>query len=166
MITMGFTGHRKLPDNNAEYKTPAAIYEFVSNSIERVLTDLKPSNAISGMAIGSDTIAAEVCLKLNIPLILAIPFRGQELRWPKEAQEKYNQILKQAKKLEYISPEGYSAWKMQTRNEWIVNNCDILIGIFNGERSGGTFRCIQFAKKQKKKIIIIDPKLKTIKSNY
>ena len=55
---------------------------------------------------------------------------------------------------------GYSVFKMQLRNEWMVDHCDKLIAIFNqDETSGGTFNCVQYARSKNKDIIFINPKL-------
>lgn len=106
----------------------------------------KASKVISGMALGWDTALAEAALELNLPLIAAIPFKGQELRWPKESQDLYNDILSKAREVKYISEEGFSSYKMQIRNEWMVNNCDLILALWNGDLSGGTYNCINYAK--------------------
>jgi len=45
----------------------------------------------------------------------------------------------------------------QIRNEFMCDKCDILIACYNGDGSGETYNCIQYAKKNGKEIIIIDP---------
>lgn len=109
------------------------------------------------MALGVDTLAAEVCLENNIPLVAAIPFKGQENIWPKESREKYYSILEQCEYVEYICDPGYAPWKMNRRNEWMVDHSNKLIAVFDGSK-GGTFNCIQYALKKKKEIVYIDPK--------
>lgn len=134
-MIIGFTGHRKL--NNLEQ---------VQIELEQLLSELKPEKCISGIAIGFDTLAAEICIKLNIPFIAAVPFYGQEKVWPDFAKERYNKLLKWANEVKYVCSPGYAAWKMQKRNEWIVNNCELLIAAWDGKESGGTYNCIKYAK--------------------
>ncbi len=45
---------------------------------------------------------------------------------------------------------------MDKRNKWMVDNCDLLIAVWNGT-SGGTANCVNYAKSINKQIIIINP---------
>jgi uncharacterized phage-like protein YoqJ len=47
---------------------------------------------------------------------------------------------------------------MQKRNEYIVYNCDVLLFVYDLNESGGTAKCIEYARKVNKQIIIIEPK--------
>src|SRR5574343_274271 len=154
-ITVAFTGHR--PDKCGGFKVPNPLQQYISKELRRVLLEINPTQAISGMALGVDQYAAEVCIELKIPFIAAVPCEGQEKIWPEPSRIKYNQILAKAEKVELVSPGGYAAWKMQIRNKWMVDHCDVLIGVFDGT-SGGTANCISYAKSIGKKIIIINPK--------
>jgi uncharacterized phage-like protein YoqJ len=153
-MIVAFTGHR--PTKVGGYKIPNPMYSFVRTEIERILTELKPNKAISGVALGVDQWAAEVCITLDIPFVAAVPFRGQELYWPKESQIKYCDLLGQADKIEYVSQGGFASWKMQARNVWMVDNSDILIAVFDGS-NGGTKNCFDYATAKGKKIIRINP---------
>jgi len=149
-----FTGHR--PNKLGGFKIPNPIYNFINDEITRTLTDLKPKKVITGMALGVDQWAAEVCIKLGVPFVAAVPFRGQELYWPEESRKRYFELLEHADSIEYVSPGGYAAWKMQVRNQWMVDNCDVLIAIFDGT-PGGTKNCFDYAIANSKKIIRINP---------
>lgn len=158
MIIAG-TGHRpdKLPNKETGYKLPNPTYIKICKEIEKHLLELKPEKVISGMALGYDSYLAFVTLKLGIPLIAAVPFQGQELAWPQASQKAYNALLKRATEVVIVSEGGYSAHKMQVRNEFMINKCDLLLACYNGDCSGGTFNAITYAKKLCKQIIIIDP---------
>ena len=43
------------------------------------------------------------------------------------------------------------------RNRYLVDNCDLLIAIFNGEGKGGTAYTVNYAMKQGKEIVILNP---------
>jgi uncharacterized phage-like protein YoqJ len=45
---------------------------------------------------------------------------------------------------------------MQLRNEFMVNNSDIVIAVWDGT-NGGTANCVKYAQVENKEIIIIDP---------
>lgn len=156
------TGHRpdKLPNKETGYKLLNPTYNYVCQQIEKTLLELKPEKCISGMALGCDMWFAHIAYKLKIPFIAAIPFEGQETAWPKASQDTYHRLLKLASEKVIVSPGKYEPSKMQIRNCWMVDRCDKLIAIFKStETSGGTFNCIQYAKKTGKEIILINPDL-------
>jgi len=155
-MIIGFTGHRKL----GGYKIPNPTYNYVEKQIKKVLVQNFPKGVdkiVSGMAIGADTLAVKIAIELGIPFIAAIPFAGQESKWPKFVQEEYRALLKQADNIVIVSEGGYSPEKMQIRNEWIVNHSDAMIAIFNEVPKGGTYNCICYAEEMKKPTYKINP---------
>jgi uncharacterized phage-like protein YoqJ len=154
-MIVSFTAHR--PNKLGGYKLPNPIYIHVCQQIEKTLKRLNPEKIISGMALGGDMWAANIAIKLNIPFIAAIPFVGQEKAWPASSQKTYHKLLSKAAEKVIVCEGGYAAYKMQIRNEWMVNNSDILIGIWDGT-NGGTGNCISYAKSINKEIIYINPK--------
>ena len=156
-MIVAFSGHR--PDELGGYQLPNPTYIHVCQETEKLLLELKPDKCISGMCIGYDQWAANICVKLGIPFTAAVPFEGQESIWPEASQKIFHVLLKKAADKVVVSEGGYTAAKMQVRNEWMVDHCDVLIAVYNGADSGGTFNCIQYAKSIDKKIIFIDPTL-------
>lgn len=102
------------------------------------------STAISGMALGWDTAWAMAAIDLGIPLIAAVPFTGQESRWPEASQVRYRELLGKAARVEIVCAGGYSASKMHKRNEWMVDHCDELVALWDGS-DGGTANCVAYA---------------------
>lgn len=162
-MIVAFSGHRpdKLPDKKTGYTLPNPTYIHVCQEIEKHLLELKPEKAISGMALGVDQYAASVCVKLNIPFIAAVPFAGQEKAWPEKSQRAFNLLLKKACEVVIVCEGEYAAYKMQVRNQWMVDHCDVLIAVWDGT-SGGTANCINYAKSKNKQIIFINPRLDTV----
>ena len=105
------------------------------------LRDAQPEQTISGMALGWDMAFARATLDLGIPLIAAVPFEGQEAKWPADSQRQYSNLLARATAVHVVSPGGYSAAKMQVRNEWMVDNCTRVAALWDGS-AGGTGNCI------------------------
>ena len=99
MTIISFTGHRsdKLPNKETGYILPNPTYIYVCQQTEKILKELKPDRCISGMALGYDSYAASVCIKLGIPFIAAVPFLGQEKMWPEKSQKAYFKLLENAK---------------------------------------------------------------------
>jgi uncharacterized phage-like protein YoqJ len=98
---------------------------------------------ISGLALGWDTAWAIAALRHNIPLTVAIPFEGQEKRWPEAAQRRYREIRAAATKVVVCAFGGYSPEAMHGRNKWMVDNSQAVAALWNGDSTGGTAHCIR-----------------------
>lgn len=155
MSILAFTGHR--PDKLGGYKLPNPTYLKVCQAIDAKLRELKPEKVISGMALGIDQWGAFIAHKLGIPFIAAVPFLGQEKAWPLASQKTYHQFLKLASEVVIVSEGGYSAEKMQIRNEWMIDRADIVLACWDGS-SGGTRNAVMYAEKIGKPVIRINPK--------
>jgi uncharacterized phage-like protein YoqJ len=118
------------------------------------LTALNPRGAVSGMALGWDTAIVEACLHLGLPYVACIPFQGQESQWPSSSRRAYVDYLLKAANVILCSPGDYSAYKMQIRNEHMIDmalqygpgpNNSILLALWDGT-SGGTENCLLYAR--------------------
>jgi uncharacterized phage-like protein YoqJ len=152
-MIVSFTGHRShklggYGDSELQQKVRKALHEE--------LVKLSPAKAISGMALGVDQWAAEICGELEIPFIAAVPFKGQERMWPQASKEHYFALLEQANSVCYICDPGYEPWKMQQRNEWMIDNSDCVIAVWDGT-NGGTGNCVKYAQSIGKTIHRINP---------
>jgi uncharacterized phage-like protein YoqJ len=156
-MIVAFTGHR--PDELGGWDLPNPTYVHVCQQIEKTLKEVQPEKVISGMALGVDQWAANIAVKLNIPFVAAMPFVGQDSVWNAESKKTFQVLLNKSAEQVIVSEGGYTAAKMQVRNEWMVNHCDVLIAVYNGDPTGGTANCVKYAESIGKKIIYIDPKL-------
>lgn len=146
LFVVGGTGHR-LGDKLGGYSPD--IQNKLNNLNREFLIKINPSQIISGMAIGWDLALAEMGLNLNIPLIAAIPFKGQELQWPIQSKNKYLEILNNPITTPYfICSEGYEGWKMQRRNEWMADRVNLILAFWDGNKKGGTYNCIEYCKRK------------------
>lgn len=148
------TGHR--PDKLGGYGE-SAFYRLVA--LARLYFSLdEPSEAISGMALGWDQAFAMAAWELGIPFIAAVPFEGQESKWPGVSRTMYLGLLAKASRIEIICPGDYSPAKMQTRNEWMVDRSTELTALWNGSE-GGTANCLNYANKVGRKVVNLWPLL-------
>lgn len=139
MILAG-TGHR--PDKLGGYDTHASMR--VADLATRILDHYEPTVVISGMAQGWDMALAQAAYGRKIPFRAYIPFEGQELVWPSATRLYYRALLERADVVKVCSPGGFTRKAMQVRNECMVNDCDLLIALWNGS-AGGTANCLQYA---------------------
>jgi len=148
MIICG-TGHRPNKLGGYGIETANKLIQIASDW----LREQKPTKVISGMALGWDMALASAAISNEIPLVAAVPFKGQEGKWPQGSQKEFNRLLENATSVVYVSDGGYAAWKMQVRNEWMVDNADVILALYNGDTSGGTYNCIRYAEKKEKQVV-------------
>lgn len=151
MIVAG-TGHR--PDKLGGYH--AAVAEQLATLACETLQLLKPVRVISGMALGWDTALAVAAHRLGVPFSAYVPFVGQESKWPRASQDSYHKLLKRAQCVEVIAPGGYSSAAMQQRNERMVDDCDLLLALWNGT-PGGTANCVRYAERAERLTLNVWP---------
>ena len=157
MTIISCTGHRPNRLGN-EYNYIGPYTKYVYKQLSAVMDQTTPSKVISGMALGVDTIWAKLAIEKNIPLIAAIPFDGQSLKWATEQQKTYINILDQAFNVHIVNLGGYDRWKVFERDNWMVDNCDCLVAIWNGDQKTGTSQTINYANRiGLEKIYTIDP---------
>lgn len=94
---------------------------------------------ISGMAQGFDTLFVEEGIDLGIPFVAAIPFHGQEKRWPGNVQAYYHHLLSRAQLVVDISGGAtrYSPQLFLDRNTWMADRSGVAVAAWDGS-SGGT----------------------------
>lgn len=144
---IAFTGHR--PPKLGGYGEPTTA-KLIKLATEYLATH-RPDWAYVGMALGWDQACAYACYKLKIPFTACIPHEGQEDIWPEASKEWYRRLLKAAAEKVVVSPGAYASWKMQTRNEFMVDHANKLVALWDGSQ-GGTFNCVQYAQAQGKPI--------------
>lgn len=107
--TLAVTGHR--PDKLGGYneRTQRDLISLARIELAR----LEPHHVITGMALGWDQAIAQAAIDLDIPFTAAVPFQGQEDRWPHDSQREYRRLIAEAYRLAYVCRLGYAPWKMQ-----------------------------------------------------
>ena len=126
-----FTGHRpeKLEQSEDE------IREWLTEQIENAIDD-GYLTFISGMAMGVDIWAGEIVVRLReqdprLHLIAAVPWQGFSARWNPEWKKQYEQLLKRADLVRYIS-RSYNQEVFARRNQWMIAHSSRVIGFYNG----------------------------------
>jgi len=148
-VILGVTGHR-----------PQKLGELVFRAraeVERAIRTFSPERLLTGMALGVDTWAAETCVQLGVPFVAVIPFSGQEQRWSSVEKERYRSLVSKADRVVHTASGPYAAWKFQKRNEYVVDNCEWLLAVYDGT-PGGTKNCVEYARKVNRSMTIINPR--------
>lgn len=163
MKTCAFTGHRpqNLPwqfneaDKNC-LKLKQILNQQISQLAKNGFTDF-----LSGMALGSDTWAAEAVLNLRkkkpaLKLHCILPCKTQAEKWPVSEQERYQKILAQADSI-FFTSRNYHPNCMLERNRFMVEKARLLLAVYNGQPHSGTAAAVRHAQRLGCDIIIINP---------
>lgn len=126
------------------------------------LIRLDAEEAISGMALGWDIAFSLAAINLNIPVIAAIPFKGQERKWSQKDQLLYNDTVCLSQEVVYVCKEEMPSsgeWSkqkidqmMKARDRYMVDRCDKVLALYNGT-SGGTDATVNYANSQGKPVV-------------
>ena len=170
MPTACFTGHRKLGAVYYNRHNPSTEWHTLKQFMDGVITELiklphQIDRFISGLAIGVDMLGAESVndvrilhgLENNIELVGAMPFPSQPNKWPQPTREHWNDICAMCNNVVAVSQDPYHPSKMQLRNQWMVDQSDYVIAVWNGIKYGGTWNCMSYALNQNKPILAVQP---------
>ena len=136
---------------------------FLKEELERKIIDLiinrHVTRFITGMALGVDMYAAEIVLKLkklypSISLECAIPCEAQPEKWTEGFRNRYFYIAASCDK-ETMLQKQYTPDCMEKRDKYMVDSCDILLAVWNGEKSG-TGNAVEYAQKTGKEVLVIN----------
>lgn len=149
-----FTGHRPEKLTIPEETLSLMLEQEIRNAIARKFTTF-----LTGMAKGTDIIAAEILLRLReqdtrLKLICALPYPNFGRRWGGNWMVRSQRILAEADEIRCICTSfSYAAY--QKRNEWMVDHSSLVIAVFNGEK-GGTKNTLDYVRGENVPCILID----------
>lgn len=140
------TGHRKIP--------PEKI-EFVRLEMSKKVLDAIASGYnyfISGFADGTDLIFAQVVNEIKqehneIKLEAAIPY-------PRNRLVEIEKLINSCDVKHIISDHFFQGVFMK-RNKYMVEQADLIIAVYDGRNTGGTFQTMQYARNREKEIQVI-----------
>lgn len=154
MILFG-TGHRpdKLAPGNKRLAYSAYCFQRQVDCAAKMLGIHKPKLVISGMALGWDQALAQAAIDLQIPFAAYIPCIGQECKWPYKTQKFYQEQLKKACEINYITKTTYAEnpYCMQQRNIAMVDASNFCLALWDGS-PGGTGNCMEVVMERKMKV--------------
>ena len=164
IYTVALTGHR--PDRLAGYDMSHPFYQVLhqelSSRVQALLGQHQRLELRSGLALGADTIWAQVGLQLReqhpgrIQVAGYLPFPGQADRWPAHSRDTWA-LIRHSLDREHICAESYSISAMHRRNAVLIQGADLLLALWDGKPTGGTAGAVRLARAQKTPVHVIDP---------
>lgn len=143
------TGHRpeKLPN-----------VEWVVQQLSSIFMVSQPSQVMVGMAAGVDLIAGSLAIDSGFPVVAVKPWAGHFGRvddWAlyRKVEEQATEVISVDPSLTYPGPSAYFR-----RNEYMVDNSDFIVAVWDGSKKSGTGACVEYALRKEKRVYRIDPK--------
>ena len=145
-----FTGHRTIPS-----KDLPLLRDWIEKAI-RNFSALGLNTFITGGALGFDTLAAQVVLRMKdtIPelrLVVVTPCRDQDKSWNIYQRSVYRHILERADKVICLTSH-YVTGCMHQRNRFMVDNSSVCIAYLTST-TGGTAYTVKYAESKGKEIL-------------
>lgn len=145
------TGHREIEKNQIEYVKKSLLYE-IKSAVSDGYTGF-----MTGFASGADQYFAEAVIQLkkkypDLKLIAAIPYRKRLFNLGKN--EFTEHLLEACSDIKVISEE-YFPNVYHIRNNYMVQNSERVIAVYDGRQKGGTFSTVRLANSAKKELRII-----------
>ncbi len=148
----GFTWDYADDEIKTKYRTllQAAVERLIQEGVTRFVT---------GGALGVDLDVAEIVLQLQkkypfVTHLLVLPYEKQGGRYASIDKIRHERV-QQLSTVVCLS-EDFTPWCMQQRNEYMVDNADLVAAFVCGEKTGGTYNTIRHAKKKGKSVYIFD----------
>ena len=147
-LRVGVTGHRVLEERTGRWvaRQLDGLFSF--------LAALPPSaahgRAVSSLAIGADQIFAEAALRYGIPVDVVIPFASfiEDFAAGSE-RDSYERLLSAAASTTRLPWEECSTGAYLAGGAWVVDHCDLLVAIWDGEEAagvGGTGDVVEYSR--------------------
>jgi hypothetical protein len=135
-LRIGATGHRALGE---------AVGEWVARELDELFTYLAglsssaaPLRAVSSLAVGSDQLFANAALRHGIPLDVVLPFTGFVEDFDEGFErDAYERLLSAAASTTCLPWNERSNGAYLAAGLWLVDHCDLLIAIWDGEKAAG-----------------------------
>ena len=158
-MKVALTGHRperlRIPNDEGSYEWKPIgewiIEQLIDISMIEIIQD-NTTDVYCGMASGSDILLGMVvstykASELNIKLHCVLPCKEYN------SSNKYYQLIKDnADEWIELSEEFYKGCD-NVRDQYMVDHCDVLLAIWDGNKSGGVWSTIRKAQKAGKQII-------------
>jgi len=150
-MNVGITGHQNLENPS-----------WVESEIDKVLDGLPmPIIGFSSLAAGADQIFAQSVLKHGGNITAVLPFKGYENVFQGEKNKKnYILLLAQSTNKIVLEKEGSEEKSYLIAGKKVTDMSDLIIAVWNGKPArglGGTADIIDYAKREGKEIIHINP---------
>ncbi len=162
-LKLAITGHRVLAESGSIAVALRQILHEQAGCLHSNPGQQKPLTLLSPLAEGADRLAAHEILRLpGTELRAVLPLHQADYETDfatEESRTEFRDLLARAVIIEVIPPQASRAEAYMAVGCRIVEACDILLAVWDGQPSrglGGTADVVAYARKIGRPVIIID----------
>jgi len=152
-MIIGVTGHQHLQDPTK--------WAWVEHQIRSVVNVTKDLIGVTSLAVGADSLFANIVLECGGKLYVVIPFQEYALEFTEnEDGIKYKQLLAMADKIEIRKALGSKEQAYYDAGKHLVNISESIIAVWDGKPAaglGGTGDIVKYTKQSGKIVYHINP---------
>lgn len=147
--TIAVTGHRP-------HHLPPGAARYIAAELNDLANRHPGATWLTGGAVGTDQIAAQVLLDRGERLELVLPFPPAVLaaRWSGRYQSILRDHIDRAAAVHILHPR-YSQTGYRDRNQRLVDGADFLVAAWNGRPGSGTAMTVRMAGDRRLPVIVI-----------
>jgi len=159
-MRFGVTGHQRLDDSSQ--------WSWVRQQIERLFMERgrQGDEATSALAIGADTLFAELALDFGLRLSVVIPCAHYDDTFVlDEDRLRYARLYSRAHVKRILEYPGPSEEAFEDAGHVVAEESDLLIAVWNGKPAagrGGTGDIVRWARARGKEMVWLDPITKKV----
>ena len=158
-VRVGISGHQRLPNPEA--------WEWVRQEMQDCISSLaKPLVGVTCLAVGADTLFAEIVLALGGAIEVIVPFSDYETRFKSEEdRQNYRRLLAMAEKIEVLQGHDSDEEAYYAAGKRVVDTSELLVLVWDGKPSaglGGTADIAEYGRYLQRPITHINPQLFTV----
>jgi hypothetical protein len=163
-LVVGVTGHRRLGDEGPLALTVDAALDEIERRAEAEGRRPSGLTVLSPLAEGADRLVARRILARpggGLVAVLPLPERryAEDFETPGSAAE-FRELLARASSVRRLRGPRTRARAYAAAGRWVVDQCDVLLALWDGrpeEGPGGTAEIVRYAKKKGRAVVWINP---------
>lgn len=158
-MRVGISGHQRLTDPSG--------WEWVRQQMRDGLASLpSPIVGVTSLAVGADTMFAEVVLELGGSLEVVVPFADYEDRFATDEDRRvYRSLLARAAQVEVLERHGTDDEAYYASGKRMADLSALLILVWEGRPAaglGGTADIAAYARRTRKPFVHLNPETRTV----
>lgn len=158
-MLVGISGHQRLRDPGG--------WEWVREQMRDCLTSLPPPVVgVTSLAVGADTLFAEVVLELGGSLEAIVPFADYEDGFAEGADRQlYRSLLARAARVEVLERRGTDEEAYYAAGRRVADLSGLLILVWDGKPAaglGGTADIAEYARRTRKPFVHLNPQTRSV----
>ncbi|HYP52057.1 MAG TPA: hypothetical protein VEQ42_00870 [Pyrinomonadaceae bacterium] len=158
-MRVGISGHQRLRDPGG--------WEWVRGRMRDCLASLPPPVVgLTSLAVGADTLFAELVLELGGALEVIVPFAGYEGGFESEGDRReYRRLFGAAARVEVLGGNATDEEGYYAAGKRIADLSDLLVLVWDGKPAaglGGTGDIAEYARRTHKPFLHLNPETRTV----